>query len=444
MAVRCVVVSVLGGVLMFDSCQSGGSPGGGLPYWHGLDGSRGRVRRLVILGTILLRRGVGAFVRGGRDAHMRRSTRREFLRSGANAALAFGASQFMAGCRSYDTPFAPTGRRSRVAAIRGANLYRMTREALAAFGGAEALVRPGETVFIKPNFCTAGFLTVDGVATGSCTKPDIVIALAEECLRVGAGKVIIGDGGQARHFSWKELRTLDGSTNLSEESRRLNAAYPGRLQLACLIGDSPAWDAVPSPFTDLGRIYVSSLVSRADKVISVPVLKTHMITQMTGSLKNLVGVTSTEDYGFGTPSRMTLHNAIGGIEQCLLDICAAVRPDFAIIDGSICGEGNGPTIIPGVMGATVDMRDRLGDWLLLASDDPAAADATAARVIGHDPDRVKHLRMAYDQGLGQTREDLIEIVGASLDELRVEWRSAVPMQFASHVVMQGLGLILDR
>ena len=174
------------------------------------------------------------------------------------------------------------------------------------------MINPGETVFIKANFCTAGFLPVDGVATGSCTKPDIVVAVAEECLRVGAGKVIIGDGGQARTFSWEELHTVDGSTNLLAEAARLNATYSDRLQLACLVGDSPWWDALPSPYTNLGEIRVSSLVTQADKIISVPVLKTHMMTQMTGSLKNFVGVTSTDDYGYGTPSRMKLHNAAGG------------------------------------------------------------------------------------------------------------------------------------
>ena len=381
---------------------------------------------------------------GGGEIRMHRITRRDLLKSGANATLAFGASQLITGCGGITPPFAPTGKPSRVAAIRGTDLYVMTREALAVFGGAEAIVSPGETVFIKPNFCTAGFLPVDGVANGSCTKPDIVVAVAEECLRVGAGKVIIGDGGQAWTFSWEELHTLDGSTNLAEEAKRLNAAYPGKLQLACLIGDSPAWDAIPSPYTNLGEIYVSSLVSRADKIISVPVLKTHMMTQVTASLKNFVGATSTEDYGFGTPSRMKLHNAIGGIEQCFLDICSAIKPAFAIIDGSVCGEGNGPTIIPGLMGATVDMKDRLGDWLLLASNDLTAADATAARVISHDVSQVKHLTMAYDQGLGQIHEELIEIVGASLDELRVEWQPAAHLECAAHVVMQSLGLILDR
>jgi len=370
-------------------------------------------------------------------------TRRDFLKSSADAALALGASHLLAGCGVYSPPFAPTENPARVAAVRGADLYAMTREALAVFGGAEAIVNPGETVFIKANFCTAGFLRVDGVATGSCTKPEILVALAEECLRVGAGQVIIGEGGQARRFSWKELHSLDGSTNLWEEAARLNASYPGKLQLACLIGDSPAWDAVASPNTDLGEIYVSSLVSRADKIISVPVLKTHMMTQLTASLKNFVGVTSTDDYGFGTPSRMGLHNAIGGIEQCFLDICGAIQPDFTIIDISVCGEGNGPTIIPGLMGATVDMRERLGDWLLLASNDLAAADATAARVIGLETDEIRYLTMAYDQGLGQIHKDRIELVGAGLDELRMEWKRADHWEFAAHVVMQSLGLLMD-
>lgn len=371
-------------------------------------------------------------------------TRRQFLKSGANVTLALGASPWITGCDCFTPPLTPTDKSARVAAIRGLNLTTMTREALAVFGGAEAIVSPGESVFIKANFCTAGFLPVDGVATGSCTKPEIVIAVAEECLKVGAAQVIIGDAGQARTFSWEELHTLDGSSTLAAEADRLNAAYPGRLRLACLMADSPTWEAVASPSTNLRQIRVASLVTGADKIISVPVLKTHMITQLTASLKNFVGVTSTEHYGFGTPSRMALHNAVGGIEQCFLDVVGALRPDFAIIDGSVCGEGDGPTIIPGLIGATVDMKDRAGNWLLLASDDLAAVDATAARVINLDVNQVKHLTMAYNQGLGQIQEHLIEVVGASLNDLRVDWQPAAHLEGLSHVVMQSLGLLLNR
>ena len=69
----------------------------------------------------------------------------------------------------------------------------------------------------------------------------------------------------------------------------------------------------------------------------------------------------------------------------------------------------GPFVIPGIIGHPVDMRERLGDWLLLAGHDLLAVDATASRVINMDPAAVKHLAMAYDQGLGQLLEDKIEL-----------------------------------
>ncbi len=66
----------------------------------------------------------------------------------------------------------------------------------------------------------------------------------------------------------------------------------------------------------------------------------------------------------------------------------------------------------------------LSSWLLLASTDLVAADATAARVISHDVAAVKQLGMAYEMGLGEMREESIEIVGERLDNLRVEWLPA--------------------
>ena len=43
-------------------------------------------------------------------------------------------------------------------------------------------------------------------------------------------------------------------------------------------------------------------------------------------MKNFVGVTSVDQYG-GMQFRSELHNSPGGIEQCFLDIVAAVKPD---------------------------------------------------------------------------------------------------------------------
>lgn len=367
---------------------------------------------------------------------MSNMTRRGFLRFGANAALGAGGAGLLTGCPVPVPPFSPTSEPARVVAVRGTDLAEMAREALAAFGGAEAIVHPGETVFIKPNFITVGFLEHNGIEAGECTKPEIVIAVAEECLKAGAAEVIIGEGGQTYSWSWEDIATLDGTTNMAAEAQRLRDAYGGRVTLACLQANSPAWDMIPSPWTRLGGIHVSSLVTRADRVISIPVVKSNRWTHITASLKNFVGVASLQRYGLGTPLRFILHSA--GIEQCFLDIVNAVKPDFTIIDCSICCEGNGPFVLPGWWGTTVDMRDRLGDWLLLAGTDPVAADATAARVISHDVDSIPYLRMAYEQGLGQTREDLIQLDGATLDELEVEWEPADYVEGFTEVIIPGL------
>ena len=319
-----------------------------------------------------------------------------------------------------------------VAAIRGNDLYTMTREALEAVGGPQKIVNPGETVFIKPNMVTLPWahLGRNPFVIGECAKPEIVITVAEECLKAGAAEVIIGDGSQMPRFDWKFATTLDGSTNLAAEAERLSSKYEGKVTLACLDVDTPEWVEVPTSIS-LGKVAISSLVTQADRVISIPVIKTHRWAQLTLSLKNFIGITPLERYGWrNAPNydRVLLHKndyTPQAIAQLYLDIVNAVRPDLAIIDLSIGMEGNGPSASQG--GTTVDMRDRLGSWLILASTDPAAADATAARVINHGVayvDRI--LTMAHEQGLGVIREESIKIVGERLDDLRVEWLPAEP------------------
>jgi uncharacterized protein (DUF362 family) len=201
--------------------------------------------------------------------------------------------------------------------------------------------------------------------------------------------------------------------------------------LACLETDSPAWVAIPSR-SPPGEISISGLVAQADRVISIPVMKTHVCAHLTLSLKNFIGITPLAGYsvwvpmsdGGGTWMRLKGldHSSPETLAAMYLDIVDAVRPDLAIIDASIGIEGDGPTVYFG--GATVDMKDRLGSWLLLASTDLVAADATAARIVMHDVADVVQLGMAHERGLGEMQEESIEIVGERLDNLRVEWSPA--------------------
>lgn len=350
-------------------------------------------------------------------------SRREFVRV---TSLALGGVVVGACDDGITTPAEPT---ARVAAVRGNELAAMTRDALAGLGGIGRVVHEGESVFIKPNMVTLPWAGAsDPFINGECAKPDIVIAVAEECLRAGAAEVVIGDGSQVPTLDWTYATTLDGSTHLAREAERLSSRYSGDVRVASLEVDSPEWVEVPSR-SALETIAVSSLVARADRVISVPVAKTHAWAQLTLSLKNFVGVTPLLRYGEWRPpgywdrGRVLDHSSTRSIAQIYLDVVAAVKPDLAIIDFSYGVEGDGPTTGAGE-GETVDVRSRLGSWLILASTDLVAADATAARIMSHDADSITQLRMAHEMGLGEYRRGRIELVGERLDDLRIEWRPA--------------------
>ena len=359
---------------------------------------------------------------------MNRYNRRRFLRLAAELGLALTTSQLLLSAPACKSPkvsgttsspgTAPAPRPTRVSAVLGHDLDAMVREALEPLGGMAAIVSEGDTVFIKPNFAAFSGWVPDNntITNGQCTKPEIVLAVADECLKAGASKVIIGEAGQDLACRWEVGVTLDGRTDIVEGVSELNAKYGRKVSLEGLNNSTPRWVFVPSR-TEFGQIAVSSLVIDADKVISVPVLKTHHGCAVTLSIKNFMGVTPI--WLYGSP-RMRLHECDMGVDQCFLDVVKGIQPDLAIIDASIGAEGNAPGVGPGE-GRTVDVADRLGAWLILAGTDLLAVDSTATRIIGHDPQYVKHLREGFAQEMGEMREEYIELVGPSLADLRMDW-----------------------
>jgi len=112
------------------------------------------------------------------------------------------------------------------------------------------------------------------------------------------------------------------------------------------------------------------------------------------SLKNIFGIVPGMKYGW--PKNL-LHWA--GIHQSILDICATVPIHFVIADRITAMEGNGP-----LQGTARELGK------LVLADDPVAADATCARLMGLAPARVEHIRLAGDF-LGNLQERAIEMVG---------------------------------
>ncbi|NLX07995.1 MAG: DUF362 domain-containing protein [Phycisphaerae bacterium] len=378
-------------------------------------------------------------------------TRRDFLRQCAAIGASSAVSSVLPGCGMClgpaplpEIPSTPKDQRATVYSILGDDLRAMTLEAIEAVGGMASFVSPNETVFVKANLGTAGFVRHDIFQTGECTKPEIIITVAEECLKAGAAEVIIGEAGQTDRFDWATLRALDDSADLATEAKRLSDQYAGKVTLACLEVESPEWDPIDSPWTGLEHLYISSLLARADRVITLPVFKTHRWCHVTGGLKNFVGTTSRAHYGPGSANRTALHQAAGGVEQCFLDIVAAVKPVLSIMDMSVCCEGDGPHVLPGWWGTTIDVKDRLGSWLILVGTDLPAVDATAARIVGQDVAAVNYLNWAYHQGLGQIQQDKIDLVGPTLTELAMDWQPARQTEGFCEVIIPGIMMMFER
>ena len=131
-------------------------------------------------------------------------------------------------------------------------------------------------------------------------------------------------------------------------------------------------------------------VLEADRVINVPVLKTHLQTVVTGALKNLKGV---------VPGREKHIIHLAGLDDGIVDINTVVRTDLVVVDAIDCMEGTG--------GPTNGRPIRVG--LIIAGDNPVEVDATCLRIMGVDPHKVAHVRKAAERGLG--RLDGFEVLG---------------------------------
>jgi uncharacterized protein (DUF362 family) len=366
---------------------------------------------------------------------MEKIDRRYFCKKSLNTAVALGFPGLLIACEkgspddNYLTRPIPIGDsiNAIVSAVRGLDLDQMTRDAIDEIGGMSSVVDPGETVFIKPNFVNFPWAKTNNCfRNGECTKPEIIIATAEECLKAGADKVVIGEGSHLYTFDWKYAITFDGQRNLVDETARLNREYGDKLSLACLENDSPEWIDVESETRDR-KIAISSLAANADKIISLPVAKTHSWAELTLGTKNFIGITPLSKYaqlidGTWYNRGSFDHSTPQSISQVFLDITRGLNIALTIVDFSIGLDGDGPTLSNG--GRTLDIKDKIGSWAVIASKDIMAADATAARIMQHNVMDTVQLVMGYHMQIGEIREECIEIKGEKIENLESFWQKA--------------------
>lgn len=111
------------------------------------------------------------------------------------------------------------------------------------------------------------------------------------------------------------------------------------------------------------------------------------------------------------PEKFKAKYHLRGMHKVITDINKALPPTITLVDGFVAMEGRGPA-----RGNPLTMNT------ILAGVDPVAVDATASRVMLFDPWRIPHIRMAYEEGLGEI--DKIKIMGDDIESVKKNFKPA--------------------
>jgi uncharacterized protein (DUF362 family) len=313
--------------------------------------------------------------------------RREFLTgSAAGLALAAGGP----GC-SQPLARRPEARRETLVSIvrrpeYSQALYGDLRRVLAEHCLRDGLNVRGKRVLLKPN------LVEFDPDSPINTHPLLVHAALEAFRELGA-QVSIGEGPGHRRNTLDMAEAagyFDTIPRFEEIFADLNLGRVAEVRLA-------------RPHSRLKSIYLAQSALSCDLLVSMPKMKTHHWVGATLSMKNLFGTVPGGVYGW---PKNILHWA--GIPGCIADLYHAVPTSFAIVDGIVGMEGNGP-----IQG----QPKRAG--VVVAGGDLAAVDAVCCQIMGIDPHRIEYLRLAVGDVEQLVRS--IHRIGAPVEGVRTRF-----------------------
>lgn len=285
-------------------------------------------------------------------------TRRRFLKTTAIGGAALAGGAMFGHLAEPEEPIT----QAFIAKVNGYNkdIRRALLEGFAELGVKPDVVK-GKRVLLKPNLVEP-HRNLEHINT----HPHVIRASAEAFFTLGASEVIVAEAAGHRRDALIVL----------EESGLADVLAEDRIPFIDLNQSSAVRVNNSGKTSRLEYLYFPEEVLRADIVVSLAKMKTHHWAGVTLSMKNLFGVMPGVIYGW--PKNL-LHWA--GLQQCIFDICATLKPHFAIIDGIESMEGDGPI-----------MGDPVKSNVIVMGPNLPAVDATAARIMGINPQKIAYLR----------------------------------------------------
>lgn len=268
-----------------------------------------------------------------------------------------------------------------VSMVGGSHVKSMMAEALNQIGGLDKLDVKGKIILIKPN-------TVTGDPNPTTTNPEVVGAIVELLYEAGAKKAVVGD--------MSALLTLSSERNMKKNGIAQAAQSAGA---KVVYFEDEEWIEVKLSGTEYIRsVYVSKWIFQADRVINLPVIKTHKYAAYSICLKNFVGATHYKQRPYFVDESHW--------EEVVAEINQAYTPHLNIVDGTTAMVAGGPR-----KGTPVNTN------VILASGDRVAADITGLgiikyynewpRVAGINVWKQKQIKRAVELGIGVGKDRII-------------------------------------
>jgi uncharacterized protein (DUF362 family) len=303
-----------------------------------------------------------------------------------------------------------------------ADVVEMVKDAVEKAGGLD-FIKEGNTVVLKPNLVSSYsdmFKTkpLNPAANGVCTDWRVVKAVADLVrAKNKSGKILIMEGSTdstAKAFSNLGYTKENFGTSVDEI-----VAVEGS---SCT--DTSGTDLEEATTKDGKKFWVHSRFVKADVVISLPTMKTHLIAGITGGVKNLgIGMTPVSKYPTGTNSANDCtrgqtaavidHSGPEPLGQFIHDYYSLRPADFVVMD-ALDGIEHGPS--PVWDNADYE-TSRKNMRMILAGKNAVAVDTVEALVMKCDPKKVPHLTKLEADGIGTTDISKISVVGKQISEV---------------------------
>lgn len=301
---------------------------------------------------------------------MKKLTRRKFVKTTAAVGGATIISSQFPGILNAGIPAGAPD----IVSIDGSNPLEKVPLLLKPLGGMETFVKSGNTVGV--------LLNSPWVNPGTYTSPDVALSVVKLCLDAGADKIVCFK--PARENYWEESQYYEQFKKEIEAitycEERIEVEIP---------------DAIELKNAEIFKGFLE-----VDVFINIPVAKHHAGTNYSGTLKGLMGVSSSvTNRHMHSPDGEYTYDKHEYLAQCIADLNLIRPPDLCIVDAIECVQNNGPRG-PG---------DTTKPNKILAGIDPVALDAIGAGLLDFDTEDFYTVQLAAKHGLGEANPEKLII-----------------------------------